>query len=187
MEKIYEQVLNLYNTEELWDWIPGFENKYQISTYGRVKSYAGNNHGIILMPKITKAGYWYIHLSQKGDKPRVKTIGISRMVAAVFLPNPEDLAEVDHIDNQKWNNHISNLQWIEHDKNVRKDQAYLYKFWNDCDPDEILWAESKRQIENIIGKSHGWLTYHIKRNSFPTRDGWNCQVSRIKGSEKKKW
>ena len=106
MENIYEQVINLHNTEELWDWIPGFENKYQISTYGRVKSFAGNNHGIILMPKITKAGYWYIHLSQRGDKPRIKTIGISRMVAAVFLPNPEDLAEVDHIDNQKWNNHI---------------------------------------------------------------------------------
>lgn len=188
MNNNYDRVLSTHNTVELWDWIPGFEDRYKISTYGRVRSYAGKNHGSDLKPKITKAGYWYINLSPNDkSEVRIKTVGIARAVAKVFLPNPEDLPEVDHIDNQKWNNHISNLQWTEHDFNVRKDQAYLYKFWNDREPDKIYWAESRRQLEGTIGKSYGWLTYHLKKNSFPTKDGWYCEVQRVKGSEKKKW
>jgi hypothetical protein len=109
------------------------------------------------------------------------------MVAAAFLPNPDNLPEVDHINNQKWDNHISNLQWAEHDFNCRKDQAYLYKCWNVSNPTEIIWLESKREVERSLNKSYGWLAYRLKMPGKPCRSGWIVEVQRLTGSEKKRW
>lgn len=189
MKNYYASTFAKYNNEEEWRWIPGYTGIYEVSNYGRVRSYKSSKQGVFIVPKITKAGYWFVHLSNGTSKngPRLKTVGISRLVASLFLTNPEDLGEVDHIDNDKSNNHVSNLQWIIHDKNVRKDQGYTYKIWNLEDPATVYWFDSKRQASGALGKSHGWLTYHIKNQSFPTRDGWVCEVSKAKGSEKKRW
>lgn len=188
MERNYEDVLKRYSDPEVFRWIPGFEGCYEVSNYGRVKSHKGRSPYIII-PKITQAGYWYVHLSTGAEKPmpRTKSIGISRLVAAAFLSNPKNLPEVDHINNQKWDNHLSNLQWIEHDYNCRKDQAYLYKCWNVSNPSEIIWLESKREVERRLNKSYGWLAYRLTMVGKPSRDGWIVEVQKLKGSEKKRW
>ncbi len=45
---------------------------------------------------------------------------IHRLVASVFLPNPDEHKSVHHIDNDKANNHASNLQWCSQSHNTRK-------------------------------------------------------------------
>jgi len=187
MIKTYDDVFAMHSDPEIWEWIPGFETHYKISNYGRVTSYKKDKEGAFLKPKINKAGYWYIVVPTGKVTPRVKAIGIGRLVATVFVPNPEDHPEVDHIDNQKWNNHHSNLQWINHDHNVKKDQAYMYKVWNINDPDNVIWLESKRQVEEKVGKSYGWLAYRLGVPDVPSRDGWMCESKRLKGSEKQRW
>lgn len=189
MDKNYTDVLHRYADLEVWEWIPGFEFCYKISNYGRVMTYKARSSGFVLLPKITPSGYWYVHLATGGgkDQPKTKAIGVSRMVATVFVDNPEDLPETDHINNEKWDNHWTNLQWTEHDYNCRKDQAYLYKVWNISDPDKVIWLESKRETERALGKSYGWLVYRMKKNGKPSRDGWVVEVKRLKGSEKKRW
>jgi hypothetical protein len=47
------------------------------------------------------------------------TRGIHRLVAEVYLPNPNNLSDVDHIDGDRANNHLSNLRWLSHGDNIK--------------------------------------------------------------------
>jgi hypothetical protein len=44
---------------------------------------------------------------------------VHRLVALAFLPNPENKACIDHIDNNRGNNNIENLRWATHQENNR--------------------------------------------------------------------
>lgn len=50
---------------------------------------------------------------------RGKTVRLHRAVAAAFVPNPDNLPEVNHIDGNKLNNHASNLEWTTRKGNMR--------------------------------------------------------------------
>ena len=45
---------------------------------------------------------------------------VDKLVAQAYLPNPNNLPQVDHIDNDKTHNYVNNLQWITNRDNVRK-------------------------------------------------------------------
>ena len=70
-----------------------------------------------LHPHLTNRGYLRVNLSK--DKT-VKRVGVHRLVAEAFIPNPDNLPAVDHIDGNKLNNKVENLQWISHSDNCRK-------------------------------------------------------------------
>lgn len=104
------------NMEEIWVPIPNYEDKYLISSFGRVKSLRKN---IIMKPDITKDGYFSVCLQNRGNnKHRL----VDRLVAECFIPLPdsENEYEVDHIDNNRQNNNISNLKWVTHKENLEK-------------------------------------------------------------------
>lgn len=104
---------------EIWKDIDGFEGKYQVSSWGRVR----NKSGIIVHATLNKKGYLRVWLYKKGKylKPRVH-----RLVATAFIPNPYNLPQVNHKDGNKQNNSYTNLEWVtnrqnqEHAKNMRK-------------------------------------------------------------------
>lgn len=108
---------------EIWKPIEGYEGKYMISNFGRVKSLknsCGNYREKILKPLKSKKVYLQVNLSLNG---KVQMFKIHRLVAEAFLPNPDDLEQVNHKDENKLNNCVENLEWCDNRYNVRYTQA----------------------------------------------------------------
>lgn len=102
---------------ELWKDIVGFEGIYQISTYGRLKSFKVNTEGYVLKNTNNKGGYLSVILDYRNNR-RIST-RIHRLVAEAFIPNPDHLPEINHINGNKQNNHNDNLEWCTRRHNVR--------------------------------------------------------------------
>ena len=95
--------------KEVWKDIKGYEGQYQISSLGRVKSLKYNNtkESKLLQQSLIN-NYYSVCLwkRKKGKQHR-----IHRLVAETFIPNPDNLPEVNHIDENKLNNNVENLEW----------------------------------------------------------------------------
>lgn len=100
--------------KEIWDYVPGYENKYLISTFGRVYSIKFKR---LVIPSIRK-GDGGLVVGLRGGKPR-KVFGVHQLVAAAFISNPLNRTEIDHKDNDRANNHIDNLQWCTRSENIK--------------------------------------------------------------------
>lgn len=102
--------------KEIWKDIYGYEELYQISNFGRVKSLKYGKEQI-LKPRKDKYGYLRVGLSKDG---KVKNCQIHRLVANAFIPNDDDLfkTEINHKDENKENNIYTNLEWIDHKSNI---------------------------------------------------------------------
>ena len=96
---------------EIWKDIEGYYGLYQISNLGRVKSlnYRRTGKEKILKQAKTKLGYLFVFLKHKQEK--AKPYYIHRLVAEAFIDNPNNLTEINHIDEDKTNNASSNLEW----------------------------------------------------------------------------
>lgn len=96
--------------EEIWKDIKGFEGKYQVSNFGNVRSlnYRGHGYEKNLTPKTNNNGYiWYLLSKERKTYPMLS----HRLVAEVFIENPNSLPEVNHKDENPKNNHVDNLEW----------------------------------------------------------------------------
>ena len=97
--------------EEIWK--PIQYDGYEISNFGRVKSYKYDKiNGKIMKPYRTTKGYLQIDLQLDGRKRQNRVhLAVHRLVAQAFIPNPDNLPEVNHKDEDKTNNHVDNLEW----------------------------------------------------------------------------
>jgi len=94
---------------EIWKPVVGYEGLYEVSSMGRVKSLKRNTAiDRILKPHNTKK-YFQVCLCKNGI---IAYKTVHRLVAEAFIPNPDNLPEVNHKDENKLNNEISNLEWI---------------------------------------------------------------------------
>ena len=96
-------------TEEIWCPIKGYENIYEVSDKGRVRSLKFGKERI-LKPGRDKDGYLQVNLWKNGENKMCK---IHRLVAQTFIPNPDNLPEVNHKDENKENNSVQNLEWCD--------------------------------------------------------------------------
>ena len=94
--------------KEIWKDIEGYEG-YQVSNMGRVRSFKYGKVRI-LKPVANKNGYLKVQLYKNNS---LKTIFIHRLVAMAFIPNPNNLPQVNHKDEDKTNNIVSNLEWCD--------------------------------------------------------------------------
>ena len=89
---IVEIERNVTMTEEIWCPIKGFENIYEVSDKGRVKS-VGYGKERILKPGRDSGGYLQVCLCKNGE---IKKCLVHRLVAKTFIPNQNNLPEVNH-------------------------------------------------------------------------------------------
>lgn len=95
-------------TEEVWKDVVGYEGIYKVSNFGNIKSYSRYPHGKLLRGVKSTNGYYKVILCKDGEK---STIAVHRLVATAFLPNSDNLSQVNHKDENKLNNNVDNLEW----------------------------------------------------------------------------
>jgi len=101
--------------EEIWKDVVGYEGLYEVSNLGNIKGAKG-----LMKWQLDRGGYPYISLRKDGRK---KTWSIHRIVATAFIPNPENLPAVRHLDDCRTNYRADNLCWGTHKQNMMdKDQ-----------------------------------------------------------------
>lgn len=97
--------------KEIWKNIKGYEGLYEVSNLGRVKSlnYNHTRKEGFLKPA-DKRGYLSVQLFKNGI---LKWHLVHRLVASAFIENPDNLPQVNHIDQNKKNNKVSNIEWCD--------------------------------------------------------------------------
>lgn len=105
--------------EEVWKDIKDYEGYYQVSNLGRVRSLDrvisrnGKNtllKGQLLTIRLAKCGYLYCGLSKNGKHTLFR---VHRLVAEAFIPNPNNLPQVNHKSEDKADNSVDNLEWCD--------------------------------------------------------------------------
>ena len=163
--------------ENMWKLLDEFP-KYEINRYGVVRN--ADTHYVIKQ-RMNPSGYLYVELSEAGC---IHTCLVHRLVAKAFIPNPDDLPIVNHIDECCVHNSVDNLEWVSYKDNSnhatrnkriirnRRDPV------NACDKDgNVLFCyESKREAARSIGVSEAAIRksitagYQCKGFYFRTAD-----------------
>ena len=132
--------------------IPNYPD-YEIFEDARIYSYKSNK---FLKPSINAGGYLVLNL--RGVEQRLFLL--HRLVAACFIPNPENKPFVNHIDGNKQNDHVSNLEWSTAKENTihavrlklinnRGENASFSKLTDD---DVMFIRDSQNSLDNLSNK-----------------------------------
>lgn len=112
--------------QEQWRPVRGWEDYYEVSSHGRVRSCdrlvqhakggMALKKGKVLKNRIDGKGYPFVGLyrASKGIQLRVH-----RLVADAFIPNPRSVPYVNHIDADRTNPQVSNLEWVTQSENLQ--------------------------------------------------------------------
>lgn len=107
--------------EEIWKDIPGFDGKYRVYNTGKITSTVKGLETILKVSPLSINARGQIRYPQItiGFEGHRETYKMHRLVAILFVPNPENKPEVNHKDGNKSNHHSSNLEWNTHAENVQ--------------------------------------------------------------------
>lgn len=94
---------------EKWENIKGYKDVYQVSTYGRVRSFR-TGKPLIMAQTAGTWGYFVVNINKT---PRL----VHRLIAETYLPNPDNKPEVNHINGDKLDNLPTNLEWVTSSEN----------------------------------------------------------------------
>lgn len=155
--------------EEIWKDIEGFEGERQVSNLGRVKrlaySHPLGNHMAHRPEKIASYHRYsngYLYVCFKINNKRYKKL-VHRLVAKAFIPNPDNLPYVIHIDKDKTNNKVSNLKWSSMEEAIQRSPR------KKIDPEYEKFLIELRKA-NVYKKSV--LQYDLDRNFIREWDSY---------------
>ena len=92
--------------------IQGYEGLYQVTSCGKVWSYKRKR---FLKPFKRKRGYLAVGLYKNG---KTNYYYVHRLVAMAYIPNPDNLPQINHKDENKENNALQNLEWCTCEYNI---------------------------------------------------------------------
>lgn len=87
--------------------VKGYEGLYAVTSCGKVWSYRNE---CFLKHRAATNGYLLVDLHKDGKR---KTYSLHRLVAMAYIPNPENLPQINHRDENKANNCLQNLEWCD--------------------------------------------------------------------------
>lgn len=127
---------------EEWRDLPELQGEYQVSNLGRVKRVKGAERLVKLTTQ--RNGYVYVTLWLDSTTKCFKT---SRLVAKAFIPNPDNLPEVDHLNADKQNNTVANLEWVTGEENRRREDAMNLR-------NPHRWTDEEKQMLREKSKAY---------------------------------
>lgn len=180
---------------EIWKSIDEYPS-YTVSNMGRVKSIGrdvaikGSTFTVatpsqLLTPTLEeRSGYLSVGLSKCG---KISTHRVHTLVAKAFIPNPDNLPCVDHIDRNKCNNNVSNLRWVSYKDNSRN---------ADNSSVTVTFPDGTSTVYNSIvtaseatGYAPNSISRHCSRRSKPVNGytfRWTNQKSKLGSQNKRK-
>ena len=141
------------------------EVNYEVSSFGRVRNKKRKN--ILSVHKVS--GYYKVHLSINGKK---KMCSIHRLVAIAFIPNPNNLPQINHKDEDSSNNYVQNLEWCTASYNINygtRNQR-MVEALNNYDREWLRRPMTKEQKEKRTGSLNGRATKIICFNNYKVYD-----------------
>ena len=138
-------------TIEIWRTVKGYENLYEVSNLGRVRSYVERYGKLTDKPKILKGqqGKHYKTVTLCKDR-NYKTFSIHFLVANAFIPNTQNKKEINHKDGNKLNNQAKNLEWCTHRENMKHAEITKLASFN---KKRIFCVETNKHFESVVSAS----------------------------------
>lgn len=133
---------------------------YVVNRYGQVWSFKSNK-------------YLTVNYNNTGGYGRVKIgnkyVSVHRLVAEKFIPNPDNLETINHIDEDKTNNHASNLEWMTVGDNKRYSAAVEHTFLSPDGVETVVPCLSVFCRENNLSRGH---MHRVLTGERKTHKGW---------------
>ena len=174
--------------KERWKPIPGYEGKYEVSDFGRVRSHQRRPR--FLKPFVSKWWYEIVSLSDGGVGRKFQ---VHRLVALAFVEMRPGKEIVDHLDGNKRNNRFNNLEWCTVQENTQR--AFDMGLCESCiaaataTAKNILSHFGKRKSQPVLavnwqtGESMKFSSLKEAANSLGVGIG---NISRVISGERKK-
>lgn len=175
------------NEQEVWKICPEYP-WIEASNLGRVRTrdrYVSNGKnskrlvkGHVLKQWLSNSGYMYVQFGVDG---KLFHLFVHRIVAITFIPNPDDLPEVNHIDNDPTNNRLKNLEWCTSSYN----RQYVEKYGKalgrpviavNLETCEVLWFESQSEAARQLGINGSHITDVVRGKLNKTHGFWFCNA-----------
>ena len=155
--------------QEVFKPIPELKGKYECSNFGRIRRVNKDprcEKYKYLKLQTNKDGYTYVHATRSYRKL------VHRIVAQLFIPNPNNYPYVNHLDLNKKNNNINNLEWVTSAQNTQhaKDNGKIGNIrYIILDLESGIYYDSFKELTTALNKHRTYCYDKYKKNQLDKR------------------